>query len=324
MFDPSTSPCNFCKAIQFADNKRLTISPPTLYAECMIILKNLLLSIFLLCAFQSLCGVPLADSFRQAGYVEICDTQHGTVTFDALYASFDTLVAFLQAHPTWKQKLYGAKERFIRSKERSFYSTDFFGLHDESQQEGRSQIAFYYSIHFHTFLSTYYPEFNRVPEIADFLQACHEIQQPYADLFVEAANELGLTTIFSSAYGRPPILLKVMKYFPAYHVTRPHYDGTVFSLFLDSTDNRSLLLAPYTSEFVADDFHAPDRTFPRNEAHNSILLIPGAHLTEFSIYPTPHIVAPTGNVRYATIAFAMRPHYISQKNKLSALPNLNY
>ena len=57
---------------------------------------------------------------------------------------------------------------------------------------------------------------------------------------------------------------------------------------------------------------------------NSICLFPERLLTEFSIYPTPHIVMHSGKVRYATIAFAMRPDYIPQKNELSPLPNFKH
>jgi hypothetical protein len=290
----------------------------------MIIRKILFLWIFLLFAFQSVLPTSLAEQFKQAGYLEICDTQHGTATFNSLYTYFDELIEFLQTNPVWAQKLYSAKERFIRSKDRDYYSTDFFGFYDESQREGRNQISFYYSTHFHEFICSHYPEFNRVPEIIRFLQACFEIQKSYDNLFNEAAAELGLGTIFSSQHGHPPILFKVIKYFPSYSVTRPHYDGTAFSLFLDSTDNQSLLLSPYKSSFAVDDFSSPVREFPRWYNQNSILLIPGVLLTEFSIYPTPHIVAQSGKIRYATIAFAMRPNYISQKTEFASLPNFKY
>lgn len=279
----------------------------------MIILKILLF----LFASQSFCTLSLAEKFEQAGYVEICDKKHQAATFDALYTYFDELIEFLQANPRWAQKLYNAKERFIRSKERSYYSTDFFGFYDESKRIGRSQIAFYYSTHLHEFICTRYPEFKQIPEIIHFFEACREIQMPYRDIFDAAAAELGVENIFESTYGQPPILFKVVKYFPDYVPTKPHYDGTAFSLFLDSTDDESLLLSPYKSAFTVDDFSSPIRK-------NSILLIPGTLLTEFSIYPTPHIVTQRGNMRYATIAFAMRPDYISFKKELSPLPNFNY
>ncbi len=266
----------------------------------------------------------LAEQFKQAGYVEICDTKHGTATFDALYAYFDELIAFLQIHPVWAQKLYAAKERFIRSKERNYYSTDFFGFYDESKREGRDQISFYYSTHFHEFICSRYPEFNQVPEIIRFFTACREIQKPCGHLFDEAATNLGLETLFSSKYGHPPILFKVIKYFPAYVAARPHFDGTAFSLFLDSTDNESLLLSPYKSSFTQEDFSSPQREFTRERNQNSTLLIPGVLLTEFSIYPTPHIVAQSGQIRYAAIAFAMRPNYTPQKAEYSPLPNFKH
>lgn len=290
----------------------------------MTIHKTIFLWIYFLAAFQSLCAMPLAEQFRQHGYLEICDQEHGTETYNALYASFDVLVAFLQANPAPTQKLYAAKERFIRSKDRNYYSTDFFGFYDESEKQGRCQLCFYYSVHFHEFIKLNYPEFNKIPEIRDFLEVCRRIQLPYGNVFDEAATELGLNTIFLSQYGHPPILLKVIKYLPSYAAVRPHYDGTAFSLFLDSTDNQSLLFSRYQSELTVEDFSSPPRTFPRESHQNSILLIPGSFLSEFSIYPTPHIVVPSGKIRYSTVAFAMRPGYIPQKCEFSPLPNFKY
>lgn len=290
----------------------------------MVIQKNVFSLIFLLFAFQSFYAIPLAEQFKRAGYSEICDKEHGAETFDSLYAYFDELIKFLQTNPVYAQKLYSAKERFIRTKDKNYYATDFFGFYDESEREGRSQISFYYSIHFHEFICSHYPEFKQVREITHFFEACLEIQKSYRNIFDEAAAELGLKTIFSSKYGHPPILFKVIKYLPSYIATKPHYDGTAFSLFLDSTDNQSLLLSPYKSYFTVDDFSFPIRKFFRWINQNSILLIPGALLTEFYIYPTPHIVAQSGKIRYATIAFAMRPNYIPQKNDFSHLPNFKY
>jgi hypothetical protein len=289
----------------------------------MLIQTSLFLWIFFLFEIQSLCIVPLAERFKQTGYLEICDKNHGSATYDSLYAYFDELITFLQTNPVWAQKLYSAKERFIRSKDKNYYSTDFFGFYDESERKGRNLIAFYYSVHFHDFICTHYLEFNKVPEIIRFFETCLEIQKSYEKLCNETVAELGLKTIFTSTHGHPPILFKVIKYLPSYNATRPHYDGTAFSFFLDSTDNQSLLLSPYKSSFTVDDFSSPLREFSRCYNQNSILLIPGAFLTEFSIYPTPHIVTQSGKVRYATIAFAMRPNYIPQKNKFSSLPNFN-
>lgn len=287
----------------------------------MNIQKSLLFWSFFLSATQPFFALPLAKQFKQVGYVEICNTQHGAATFDALYAYFDDFITFLHAHPAWAQKLYHAKERFIRSPERQYYATDFFGFYDESTRAERSQISFYYASHFHEFIAAHYPEFNAVPEIIRFFEACFEIQNSCGLLFTEAAAELGVKTIFASHYGQPPILLKVIKYFPSYRATKPHYDGTAFSLFLDSTDNQALLLSSYKSSYVIDDFSSVIRKFFRNDNQNSMLLIPGALLTEFSIYPTPHIVVQSGKTRYATIAFAMRAHHAPQKIELSLLPN---
>lgn len=282
---------------------------------CDMMTRNtLFLWIFFLFASQTLGARSLVEQFKQTGYVEISDKEHTEAAFDDLYACFDTLIAFLQKNPAWAQRLYGIKERFIRSKDRNYYSTDIFGFYDESKQEGRSQIAFYYSTHFHQFICSHYPEFNKVPEIIDFFEVCSRVQKPYENLCNEIATELGVETLFSSKCDHPPILLKVIKYLPSYIAARPHYDGAAFSLFLNSTDDQSLLLSPYKSLFTMDDFFSPTRD------HHSILLIPGVLLTDYSIYPTPHIVLQSGKIRYATIAFAMRPNYSPQKIELSSLP----
>lgn len=282
------------------------------------------LYIFFLCIFQPISGTSLAEQFKQVGYKEFCDVYHGAATYEKLYTHFDELIEFFQANSVWAQKLYNAKERFIRSQDKQYYSTDFFGFYDESNRIGRDQIAFYYSVHFHEFICSCYPEFNKVPEFIDFLQACFEIQKSYFDLFNQAAIDLGIENIFSSKYGQPPILFKVVKYFPSYAPARPHYDGTVFSLFLDSTDNQSLLFSAYKSCLRVEDFLAPVRKFSRLENGNSILLIPGTQLSDFSLDPTPHIVVGSGKNRYAAIAFAMRPSYIPLKNEFSLLPNFKY
>lgn len=304
--------------------KNLTNSQSKPYDGFVIFRKIICLWIFLLFPFQSFCTTLLVEQLQQAGYVEICDKEHGTATFDSLYEYFDELIEFLQTNPVWERKLYSAKERFIRSKERNYYSTDFLGFYDESKREGRSQISFYYSTHFHEFICSRYPEFKQIPEMVRFLEACFEVQKPYGNVCNEIAAELGLETIFSSKYGHPPILFKVIKYLPGYIATRPHYDGAAFSLFLDSTDNQSLLLSPYKPSFTIDDFSSPLREFSRQYNQNSILLIPGALLTEFSIYPTPHIVKQSGKIRYAAIAFAMRPNYTSLKTEYSPLPNFKH
>lgn len=285
--------------------------------------KKLFVCLFILYAFQLIiCNASSidVDQLRQNGYVEFCDKEHGAAVYNDLYTCFDEFVLFLQTHPTWKQKLYRAQERFIRSKNKNYYSTNFFGLYDESAKSGRNQLSFYYSIHFHEFISFYYPEVNTIPQIVNFLQACCAIQKPYGNLFQQVARDLGLPLIFSSDYDLPPILLKIVQYLPDYMPQRPHYDGTVFSLFLDSTDNESLLVAPYASSLQINDFLAPARKFERLLYQNSILLVPGCLLTEFGIYPTPHIVTSHGATRYATIAFAMRPDYVQKNNELAALP----
>lgn len=286
--------------------------------------NTLILWISFLFASPSLFAIPLAEQFKQSGYLEIHDEYHGSSTYDTLYAYFDDLTEFLQTNPIWAHKLYCAKERFIRSKDRSYYSTDFFGFYDDSKREARRQIAFYYSTHYHKYICSLYPEFNQVPEISRFFEACFQMQFSYENLFDEMAKELGLETIFSSEYGRPPILFKIIKYLPSYTAIRPHYDGTVFSLFLDSTDNQALLLSPYQSSLTVDDFSSPIRKFSREYEKNSILLIPGTLLTEFSINPTPHIVIQNGQSRYATIAFAMRPNYIQPKTDFFTLPNFTH
>lgn len=286
----------------------------------MVIKKNLFLLMSFLYTHQSFCTLHLAEQFKQKGYVELCDNTHGTATYDALYLCFDTFIAYLQTHPTVAKKLYVAKKSFIRSKCQKYYSTNFFGFNDESKLTRRHQISFYYSVHFHEYMQTYYPQVMQIPEIAHFFETCREVQQPYGSIFTEAATELAVKNIFDSDYGQPPILLKVVKYLPSYTVTKPHYDGTAFSLFLDSTDNQSLLLSPYKSSFTVEDFISPAREFARLEHQNSIVLIPGILLTEFFIYPTPHIVLQSHKTRYATIAFAMRPNHIQQQHTCAILP----
>jgi hypothetical protein len=283
-----------------------------------VIIQKIFLLLFF--ALQSLCGASLKEQFEQAGFVEIYDQNQPAATFDSLYTYFDEFIEFLQKNPKWAHKLHRAKECFIRRKEKNIYSTDFFGFFDESKKKGRSQISFYYATHFHGFICSSYPEFHQAPAIICFLNACLEVQKPYANLFKSIAADLGLETIFSSGYNYPPILFKVVKYLPSYIATRPHYDGTAFSLFLNSTDNESLLLSPYKSSFTVEDFSSPERLFSRP---HSLLLIPGAHLTEFSIYPTPHIVQQSGRNRYAAVAFAMRPNYIPPKIEYSPLPCFN-
>lgn len=210
-----------------------------------------------------------------------------------------------------------AKKSFIQSKERNIYSTNFFGFYDESQTKERRQISFYYCIHFDTFISSNYPELKTIKPISDFLKACNKIQQHYPTIFNQAAVACEIKTIFTPYQETPPLLLKVVKYLPSYRATKPHYDGTVFSLFLNSTDNEVLHLCPYKNSFNINNFITPIR----KKLHNSILLIPGILLEEFSILPTPHIVTHNNKNRYATIAFAMRPNYTTFcKQQLSPLP----
>lgn len=285
----------------------------------MIIQKNLIISFLLLFPFQSLYAISIADQLKEVGYIEFCNNHHGFIAFESLYQKFDLCIEFLQSNPVWVHKLYAAKERFIRSKGRNYYSTDIFGFYDESERIGRHQISFYYSTLFHEFVCSHYQEFNQVPEIIQFFQTCCEIQQPYGDLFDGVAVKVGAVSVFS--YGHSPILLKIIKYLPNYIPCQPHYDGSAFTLFLDSTANKSLLLSPYKSTLIVDDFFAPEREFARLDYQNSMMLIPGTLVTEFSIYPTPHIVLGSASTRYATIAFAMRPDYVQQKNEFSSLPN---
>ena len=285
----------------------------------MITQKNLVISFLLLFPFQSVYAISFADQLKDVGYVEFCNNHHGVVAFDSLYQKFDLFIEFLQKNPAWVHKLYAAKERFIRSKNRNYYSTDIFGFYDESEKIGRHQISFYYSTLFHEFICSSYKEFNQVPEIIQFFQACCNIQQPYGNVFDEVAVEVGIANIFND--GHPPILLKIVKYFPNYSPCEPHYDGSVFTLFLDSTNNQALLLSPYKSSLLVDDFVVPIRKFTRLDYQNSMMLIPGTLVTEFFIYPTPHIVLASEDTRYATIAFAMRPNYVQQKIEFSSLPN---
>ncbi len=284
-----------------------------------MMLKSLFFLLSFLSVIQNIFALSLAEQLKHSGYVEIDDSPYyKTVTYDALYAYFDELVAFLQENPRWAQRLYCAKERFIRSADRQYYATEFFGFYDESELKGRYQISFYYSVHFHQFVYARYPDLKALPEIAQFFEACFEIQKPYGDLFNRVAVELGLATLFSSSYGQqPPILFKVVKYCDSYTPSRPHYDGTAFSLFLNSTDNESLLLSPYKQSFTIDDFFSPVRVLKEY----SVVLIVGTLLQEYGIQPTPHIVIASDKPRYSTIAFALRPHFTSRNSALPVLPN---
>lgn len=286
----------------------------------MLRMKTLFACVFVFFAMQSVSAQPLAEQFIQNGYREMCNQEHGSVAFDALYNYFDEFIKFLDTHPVWLHKLSRAKQLFIRSTEKNYYSTDYFGLYDESKKTGRGPIAFYYSIHFHEYICFCYPEIKNISEIINFFQACYDIEYPYGTVFEQAAIELGVASIFAHSNGVIPILLKVVKYFPSYIARRPHYDGTVFSLFLDSTNNQSLLLAPYTLSLSCSDFNTPLRNFYRLEDQSSMLLIPGVLLAEFGIDPTPHIVVSSDETRYATIAFAMRPDYVQKNHAFSQLP----
>ena len=61
----------------------------------MIIQKTFFPWIFLIFAFQLIYSkAPIAEQFRQVGYLEMCDNNHGTATFDTLYAHFDEVFRF--------------------------------------------------------------------------------------------------------------------------------------------------------------------------------------------------------------------------------------
>jgi hypothetical protein len=276
--------------------------------------------IFFLTSHSYLYPMSYKDQFLRSGYVEICDTKSGITAYEILYEAFDDLINFFQKNPEWAKKLYSVKERFIRSKSRDLYASDFFGFYD-LEMFGRQQICFYYSELFHKFIFDNYPEFKQIPEFSQFLHTCKSIKSTYCSVFKETAHELGIEEVFSSNGGRLPILLKVVKYLPTYVAIKPHYDGTIFSVMLDSTDNQSFFLSPYKSVFVADDFFSPLRQFPRDKDCNSILIIPGQCLTDYLIPPTPHIVQSNGKTRYATIAFAMRPNFNPPKIEYSTLPS---
>lgn len=288
----------------------------------MNILKKVYLFLLLL-SYVPCNAVRLAEQLQVFGYAEIADYQaQAAHTFDMLYFYFDQLVDFLQENPACKQKLYLAKERFIRSKSSSFYGTDFFGLYDQSHIPSKAQIAFYYSVSFHQFLMTHFQELYNIPALHNFLEACYAIQEPSHDLFFYAAEELQLNTMFRLQHQEDiPILYKIVKYLPHYMHTKPHYDGTVFSLFLHSTDPQAVLVAPYQELLTIEAFKAPVRTLSNLDAQQSMILILGGLLTDYGMYPTPHIVVATGQTRYATIAFAMRPHYIRPKIEFAALPS---
>ncbi len=269
------------------------------------------------------CEISLLQECKQVGYVEICDTLHTNATFTTLYASFEHCIQFLQAHPVWVQKLYIAKEAFLRSKYKNYYATDIFGWYDESHVQGRRQIAFYYSVHFHQFVIAHCPELRTIPAIIDFFSLCYALQQSYEELSMFVAHGLGIQDLFACTDGKPPLLLKLVTYLPSYYPTRPHYDGSAFTLLCDSTDHQSLLVASYQPALTANDFFVPRKTLLQSCDSSSIIVIPGSFITDFSIYPTPHVVQHSGVTRYATIIFAMRPYYTPEKKEFCALPIFN-
>lgn len=283
----------------------------------MLKIKNLLLSIVVIFAFHSTCNASKLEQLQQMGYLQINDEQHNNLFFESLYASFDDFITFVQANTDWYTKIYCAKERFIRSKIQKYYATNFFGLYDESQNTTRNQISFYYSTHFHEFICMQYPNHKQIPQINNFLNACLKIKNTYNDTFNAVIDELKLKNILSVKDNQPPILLKIIKYLPGYLATKPHYDGSALSFFINSSDNQRLLLSPYKNLFNVTDFFSPDRKFKPN----SIVLIPGTLLTEFCINPTPHIVLSGKSNRYAIIAFIMRPNYEFKKRDFTILPN---
>ncbi|MFN4174296.1 MAG: hypothetical protein ACK4HV_04240 [Parachlamydiaceae bacterium] len=278
-------------------------------------LKKFLFACFILTC-HSLCGMSLKEQFIQFGYHEIDQEKKD---YDRLYRYFDELIEMLQSNKALQQKLYNAKERYIRSKERHLYMTDYMGLFDESEKEGKRQISFYYSIHFHTFLFSNYPELRELPPLACFFAACLEIQTAACPHFENAVNALELGEIFSLSSGQPPILIKVVKYLSSYFPRKPHYDGTALTLFLDSTDDSSLYLSPYKPPFKISDFILPKRAYK-----HSILLIPGSWLKEFKIEPTPHIVLKSDKTRYAAVAFLMRPYFKPASLHLAELPEFSF
>lgn len=294
----------------------LTILHSYLHNKAMKI-KNIRLFICI-ALLHSISVLPaLREQFAETGYVEMYDHGHAPEEYANLYQLFDEFIDFLHSNPVCRQKLHLAKERFIRSKDRYLYSTDFFGFYDESAAPKRHQISFYYSVHFHDFLCRNYPEIVRSDAINVFLDACRAMQAPCSTVFAQAATQLQVENIFEPLQEAVPVLFKVVKYLPQYVAVRPHYDGTVFSLLLDSTDNQSLLLSEYKSELMPDDFAPALRSLD----DHSMLLIPGTMLTQHDIYPTPHIVAACGSVRHAAIAFAMKPNYVHFMHNFTSLPS---
>jgi len=84
-------------------------------------IQKILCTFILFLFTQPICTISLKEQFSEVGYLEVCDKNHGIATYDSLYASFDEHITFFQANPIWAQKLYIAKERFIRSENRNYY-----------------------------------------------------------------------------------------------------------------------------------------------------------------------------------------------------------
>lgn len=261
----------------------------------------------------------IQEDFAKHGYTLQENPCDSNATFERLYAAFDELISFLQTNAPSRHALYRAKEQFIRSREKEIYSTDFFGFYDESSTPQRGQVAFYYSLHFHKFIQCRYPTLYQAAPICHFMELCFQMQQPLGDFFHKVAHLLDEPKLFSPCLS-PPILFKLVKYLSSYTAKMPHYDGTAFSLFLHSTDPTALRLSPYRTSFSIEDFTSPYTQEETKSDISTVVLIPGSLLTEFSIYPTPHIVLQNGTTRYATIAFAMRPYHTSRKIPFSTLP----
>lgn len=283
-------------------------------------LKKIYCISVMICSFFVSVQCSFVKDFNDQGYVELADVYNNDLTFSNLYEYFDDFILFLQANPAWVQKLYSAKEKFIRLKIRNYYATDSFGFYDESEDKQRNQISFYYATDFHLFVCSLYPEINDIPELISFFEACFHIQNPYGKLFNQVAENLDIHDLFLKDQN-PPVLFKVVKYLPSYTPIKPHYDGTVLTLLLHSTNPQALLLSTYKNALSVDDFYLPHRKIEASDTIRSMLLIPGTLLFQYGINPTPHVVVSSPQARYAAIAFAMRPYGSSSVDTFTSLPD---
>jgi len=283
-------------------------------------MKAYILSLLFTCFLHA---NPLLKDFEEKGYSEIVNEKQGSVFYDQLYRSFDRMIGRVTKDSSLRKKLAMAKNRFWKTELGQFYATPFVGYGDDSKLSYRKLYYFYYSTDFHDFLKVQYPEILENLDIREFLTLCREITVSSMSIFERTREELSVGALLDSPFNRLPLLLKIVKYLPG-SSTVPHFDASAFSLFLDSTDHQSLLLAPYKETIEVFDFFVPPRQYPRLAFSSSSLLIPGKFLQgqEPYINPTPHAALRNDSIRYSVIAFCVVPFKQPVNGSLPSMPQL--